>query len=315
MKFSWWQHTDSFSNGYEVSTKGDRRFSALVAKVNGKTIEYRYQVEIKGYPSIKEGKGKPPLNCTPTEAWLAYKELWNQYLTPELEADLRDKAAGCMLTDIFANGPVSQARALAELLNEREEARIKESKMKTYTLVGSRKIIIGGNLNDPDPKLTEEERFDEKAYQQLKNVAYGLGLRGYILNACGAPGADQAGLDGQLDAKGKIKFFLPKDNHNGHKAQGVHPTNGYLNEIIEVWNKYSEHNTRCKWTGMGWFVQMLMIRSAMAVDASDFVVTYAKNEKLGGTAWTLFYAYHKDKKVFNLFHGLEPLKAYVKEAK
>ena len=51
---------------YEVSTAGDKRFSALNATLSdGKTIEYHYQVNIKGYDSIKAGKGKPPKG-TPT---------------------------------------------------------------------------------------------------------------------------------------------------------------------------------------------------------------------------------------------------------
>ena len=44
---------------YECSSRGDKRFSAFYAYVDGKSIEYIYQVEIKGYSSIEEGKGKP----------------------------------------------------------------------------------------------------------------------------------------------------------------------------------------------------------------------------------------------------------------
>lgn len=53
-------------NGYEVSSLGDRRFSAFYARLNnGKTIEEMYQLYIKGYRSITEqcleGKGKPAI--------------------------------------------------------------------------------------------------------------------------------------------------------------------------------------------------------------------------------------------------------------
>ena len=70
-----WART--LDNGYEVSTKGDKRFSALVAKfaegtiidgvdVGGRTIEDVYQNVIK-----KSGKGRAPagtsrLNLNPT---------------------------------------------------------------------------------------------------------------------------------------------------------------------------------------------------------------------------------------------------------
>lgn len=54
-------------NNYEVSTKGDKRFSALLAELkDGRTIEEAYQLDIKGYRIVsndwKIGKGKPPLS-------------------------------------------------------------------------------------------------------------------------------------------------------------------------------------------------------------------------------------------------------------
>lgn len=57
------------ANGYEVSTKGDPRFSALIAKLpDGRTIEEAYQLDIKGYRSLgsdwRLGKGKPPKEPT-----------------------------------------------------------------------------------------------------------------------------------------------------------------------------------------------------------------------------------------------------------
>jgi len=113
-------------DGYEVSSQGDTRFSALSAKLkDGRTIEEAYQLDIKGYRvqgnDWKLGKGKPPLNpMSKEESWAAYKNLWSQYLqeNPNLETDLREKSKGRVLTDKFATTDVSQARALAELLNE-----------------------------------------------------------------------------------------------------------------------------------------------------------------------------------------------------
>lgn len=58
---------------------------------------------------------------SPEQSWQEYKSLWETYLNenPDLEQDLREKAKGKVLTDMFAFTDVSQARALAELLNER----------------------------------------------------------------------------------------------------------------------------------------------------------------------------------------------------
>lgn len=310
MKFDWGRQPHSFSEGYEVSTKGDKRFSALVAKVDGKTIEYHYQVNIKSYSSIKEGKGKPPLNCTPMEAWLAYKKLWDKYLTPELEADLRVKAAGCMLTDIFANGPVSQARALAELLNERSEARkIKENRMK-YAGVGSR-------------SLTQEE--NPVIYAALKSIGYSLAKHGHVLMACGAKGADDAFLQGALEAincvefnltiEESVDFFLPWDNCNGIKAKAKVPTQRTIDRTIIVWNERAATSTRPTWDKLKATNKPLFVRSAMAVENSDFVVTWATNEKQGGTGFTLDFAKRLKKPIFNIYNGQEALIKFIKEAK
>ena len=156
-------------NGYEVSTRGDKRFSALVATfkegtiiesidVSGKTIEDVYQKVIK-----KSGKGKAPaedsilvhdpvtrpedadfLDTLPKELATAivsdfigesqatreqledysyyrgYLPLWQEWArqNPELIEELRKKSRGKVLTDQFANTRVSQARALAQILNE-----------------------------------------------------------------------------------------------------------------------------------------------------------------------------------------------------
>jgi hypothetical protein len=114
-------------NNYEVSTKGDKRFSALNARLkDGRTIEEAYQLDVKGYRAQsnnwKAGKGKPPLNpMTPDQTWEAYLDLWRQWANenPELIADLTTKADGKYLTDCFASTPISQARALYTLLSSR----------------------------------------------------------------------------------------------------------------------------------------------------------------------------------------------------
>jgi hypothetical protein len=113
--------------GYECSSQGDSRFSALYAKLaDGRTIEEAYQLDVKGYRAITDrwmdGKGKPPLNGkTPDELWTAYLGLWRQWAleNPGLLEELRQASAGRVLTDRFATSSINQARALSELLEER----------------------------------------------------------------------------------------------------------------------------------------------------------------------------------------------------
>lgn len=111
------------NNGYELSTRGDKRFSALVARLaDGRTIEEAYQLDVKGYRTLgndwRLGKGKKPLH--PVNLWSEYLALWKQWAieNPRLIEDLRLKAEGKVLTDMFASSPISQARALAMILNK-----------------------------------------------------------------------------------------------------------------------------------------------------------------------------------------------------
>ena len=115
-------------NGYECSSYGDKRFSAFYAWVcidgRGQCIEAWYQCTIKGYGSIKEGKGKPPINeMTIERQWQLYKELWRQYLlqNPNLVDVLLSLPKDTVLTDMFAKtsrDSINQARALGELVEE-----------------------------------------------------------------------------------------------------------------------------------------------------------------------------------------------------
>jgi len=69
----------------------------------------------------KKGKGKKPLHgYSEEDNYLFYKDLWSQWIkeNPSLLEDLKQKAKGKVLTDKFASSPVSQARALADILNE-----------------------------------------------------------------------------------------------------------------------------------------------------------------------------------------------------
>jgi hypothetical protein len=114
--------------GYEVSSAGDRRFSALYATMSdGRTIEEWYQCDIKGYDpggrNWRFGKGKPPLiGFDPDQLYELYLSLWRLWAIrhPNWMAELKTKAIahGSLLTDRFANTNTNQARALAQILNE-----------------------------------------------------------------------------------------------------------------------------------------------------------------------------------------------------
>lgn len=112
---------------YEVSSAGDKRFSALFARLkDGRTIEEAYQLDVKGYRDQgndwKIGKGKPSLRQG-IDIWAEYKALWQQWAKENqpLMRELAEKAKGKCLTDKFASSPISQARALAEILNSYHE--------------------------------------------------------------------------------------------------------------------------------------------------------------------------------------------------
>lgn len=112
------------ARGYECSSAGDRRFSALYARLrDGRTIEEAYQLDLKGYRAYgsdwRLGKGRPAINgLTQEELWAEYVALWDRYLSenPGLLEDLRTKSAGLVLTDRFATSTLNQAHALDLLL-------------------------------------------------------------------------------------------------------------------------------------------------------------------------------------------------------
>ena len=133
------------SNNYEVSSAGDIRFSAKYAKfkentiiegvdVGGYTIEQVYQTLIKQgklrRSDAKTGRPNNPKLLDPTLTTDASREdlsysvgylpLWRKWAeqNPELISELKEKAKGKVLTDQFAKTRVSQARALAQILNE-----------------------------------------------------------------------------------------------------------------------------------------------------------------------------------------------------
>lgn len=125
LEFTWQRKCP---NGYEVSSKGDSRFSAFRATLpDGRTIEQHYQCDIKGYDvggtNWKLGKGKPPIHPhTEKELYFKYLSLWMVWAGNNLDL-MRELYRGCrekntsVLTDMFATTPVNQAHALSDILN------------------------------------------------------------------------------------------------------------------------------------------------------------------------------------------------------
>lgn len=104
---------------YECSSRGDKRFSAFYAVVNGRTIEEQYQsakVFKYGfkYPNWRDAKGKKPLNVAVVKT--LYTCLWAQYIfeNPQLIQVLLSQTG---LADSFGNpnGIVCQATELWEI--------------------------------------------------------------------------------------------------------------------------------------------------------------------------------------------------------
>ena len=110
-------------DGYEVSTVGDKTFSAFYAKLSdGRSIEEHYQCDIKGYKHWKLGKGKPPIDPS-VDTYNEYIYLWDQWA--DLNPDkIHYLSQYNILTDRFATSSINQAMALSTILNNRYSALI-----------------------------------------------------------------------------------------------------------------------------------------------------------------------------------------------
>jgi hypothetical protein len=104
----------------ECSSRGDKRFSAFYAKVNGKSIEEQYQAfkifeDGRTGLSWREAKGKTAVNQG--EANMFYSELWDSYISknPHL-LDILKAAPG--LSDMFGqDGHCCQSTELWRIRN------------------------------------------------------------------------------------------------------------------------------------------------------------------------------------------------------
>lgn len=122
----WARHHE---NGYEVTSRGDKRFSAFFARLaDGRSIEDAYQLDVKGFRAItndwRNAKGQPPHNGkTRDQMWNEYLDLWRIWAgeNPDLILELMELSKGKVLTDRFASTSVNQAHALSIILTELEE--------------------------------------------------------------------------------------------------------------------------------------------------------------------------------------------------
>jgi len=123
-KYKWSRVVKRGEPYYECSSKGHKEYSAIYAKIDNRSIEEIYQLDIKGYRGIvkhwTEAKGKPPLrDISEDELFLEYVKLWRRYfnLHPELLEKIKKEAYGKTITDMFGITPINQARAITYILN------------------------------------------------------------------------------------------------------------------------------------------------------------------------------------------------------
>ncbi|TXI11824.1 MAG: hypothetical protein E6Q68_05200 [Polynucleobacter sp.] len=110
--------------GYECSSLGDKRFSALYARMpDGRSIEMHYQCDVKGYDpggtNWKWGKGKKPRRKI--DSFKEYYRLWKTWGESNINAvsELYEASAAFNYTlcDSYATSGTNQARALVALIN------------------------------------------------------------------------------------------------------------------------------------------------------------------------------------------------------
>ena len=123
-KYKWSRVVKRGEPYYECSSKGNKEYSAIYAKIDNRSIEEIYQLDIKGYRGLvdhwSEAKGKPPLrDISEDELFLEYVELWRRYFKehPELLEKIKKEAYSKTITDMFGITPINQARAIAYILN------------------------------------------------------------------------------------------------------------------------------------------------------------------------------------------------------
>lgn len=129
----WVRRPEKGFKSYEVSSKGDSRFSAFNAILHdGRSIEMHYQCDIKGFDvggtNWRLGKGKPPImDYSEHSLLLSYIDLWKEWVDNNipLMRELYRHAVNhdYTLSDCFASTHINQAHALSLHLNRLCERR------------------------------------------------------------------------------------------------------------------------------------------------------------------------------------------------
>lgn len=227
-------------DGYECSSKGDKRFSAFYARINrlgNRSIEDLYQVELKGYSSIKEGKGKPGKKFSYDKQEFGYERLWFGYLqeNPHLVDELLEITKTKELTDMFAKpNSINQADALTSIITKirkgelfimaRKHLAEVEDSGKDRLGIGAHEVTITAvemtttsKTNAPMAKLTLEN--DEGiVWDNLVMVETALGFSKRYLSACEYDIDDLDFETGKGKAKEHVLFFY-MDNAKGEEEE------------------------------------------------------------------------------------------------
>lgn len=257
-------------NSYEVSTGGDRRFSALVATfkegtiidgvdAGGRTIEDVYQTVIKksrkgAAPSKDSRLFNPALTTSQEREDFSYKEgylpLWQEWArqNPELMNELRAKSAGKTLTDQFANTRVSQARALAEILNETSSQEAIEMLDKALSPAfeapeGKKvdtKFSTSGNNSYPsrtrenadwsDITIALAQDFNTAGEKLTKNAAKDKYVSSILSTGSNNASEIAENLYNQIKAKGKVDNL--KINIAGNGIYSMSQNQAYYNDLV-----------------------------------------------------------------------------------
>lgn len=282
----WDRYAPSSQESYEVSSKGDKRFSAFYAvfkpntiidgtNVGGKSIEWVYQNIIK-----KSGKGKAPsrdsklynpnLKTDKEREDFSYTEgylpLWKEWArqNPELIEELRQKAKGKYLTDRFALTRVSQARALADIINDSNKKTLKTEDNVYQRLSQEELGSSDGNLQEAETLLTRAGRADDKGPEAAKRemdekVSSREAEERIIESWAKEKGLWHENIDTELQDKygdkighGSESWVYLKDDKTVIKSRSVTLFNS-VQEAIEsvILHNYLNPNTTYKLVGVG----------------------------------------------------------------
>lgn len=159
---------------YEVSSKGDKDYSALYAKLeDGRSIEEHYQVDVKGYKTWRDGKGKPPKDKS-KNLQEEYTKLWKRYfdINPDKYEFIKEKVNnGVKLTDQFATEKgVNQADTIMQIVNSKWEPKKRvdtEDKTTKITATPSE------NLDTPTNNKLDDEDENVKGSEPIKDTKIG----------------------------------------------------------------------------------------------------------------------------------------------